>query len=980
MPLQKTTAAVSLHDGLETKTDPKQVVAGKMLALSNGVFTSPGKIGKRNGTAARGSVLANSQGRFLAQYSNETLTGDGRSLYSWDTAATAWVNRGAYQSIGVSRSTVNRTRAGMFYSSQAVNNGLICTVYQGTTSAAVGLFYTVKDQATGAVIVSDALVESTLGAGPFVVPRVLPLGSSFLFVYCAGGNLVSRSITTAAPASVSGQTVINALSGGLFDAVVNPSTGRVYVSWADSTHVQCGYFAVPGTYVSGGAQTPAAPPTSIGMFADRNNGNVVVCWRQNDNNLLYWGVTAALGNAWTQTNFGSSAVAVFSFTGYSGANLGQLYWSPSADASVTYRTWNINTCTFNGATPGSISTLAPGVMLASKPFNYDGVVYMLGQYTNYSTLLNSPTTIAPYFLIDQFGNVCARVGQEDGLAGIAIVIPGGSPFNISLQEASVLPSGSLLFSLTVATAAYQDSVYSISSTYYTAGIDLLTLDMANTSAGYQNAQIANSIFLSGGMLYGYDGTSITEAGFHYPPWYLILTAPAGGDGGLSIGQYQWAVTYEWTDNQGQVWRSAPTYSNATANAGANNSTTLTFPTLRLTAKTGVVIRIYRTLVNGSVFYLVNQVTPVLNDSTVVTLAYKDTKTDANIASQVLLYTQQQVPAVPGPPCSALAVYRNRLMLVASEQPLQLWYSLQVIPGQPAQMSDQLIQNIDSVGGPMTALGVMDDKLMISKSASWLYMSGNGPDALGNNSDFSTPITIDATSGCTVPDSIVMADKGLMYQSGKGLWMIDRGLQEHYVGEGIEGLLTSNIVGAGVIPYTNEVRFELASGVTLVWDYFLSQWSSFSYPYGTHGAAAVVNGVWSFITAAGQVYQETPGTYSDNGAVISTSFTTSWLQLASLQGFQRVYKLLVLGDYYSAHTLVVQFAVDFDPTIVQTDVVTAASPEQFRFFMSRQKCQAMQVTITDNPAVAGRSMSISGLTFEVGVKGGPFRLPASQSFG
>ena len=50
--LQKQTAAVTLSQGMDTKTDPKQVIAGKLLILENGVFTSPKRIRKRNGYRA----------------------------------------------------------------------------------------------------------------------------------------------------------------------------------------------------------------------------------------------------------------------------------------------------------------------------------------------------------------------------------------------------------------------------------------------------------------------------------------------------------------------------------------------------------------------------------------------------------------------------------------------------------------------------------------------------------------------------------------------------------------------------------------------------------------------------------------------------------------------------------------------------------------------------------------------------------------
>ena len=48
MPLDKRQIAVNFAQGLDTKSDPRQV-QGKLLVAENAVFTSPGQLKKRNG-------------------------------------------------------------------------------------------------------------------------------------------------------------------------------------------------------------------------------------------------------------------------------------------------------------------------------------------------------------------------------------------------------------------------------------------------------------------------------------------------------------------------------------------------------------------------------------------------------------------------------------------------------------------------------------------------------------------------------------------------------------------------------------------------------------------------------------------------------------------------------------------------------------------------------------------------------------------
>lgn len=86
--LQRQNIVVPLAQGVDTKTDEKQVEAGKLLELENGVFTKLRSIQKRDGTVALGqSILGGTgtnitNGIGLATYGTELLEADGERLYS----------------------------------------------------------------------------------------------------------------------------------------------------------------------------------------------------------------------------------------------------------------------------------------------------------------------------------------------------------------------------------------------------------------------------------------------------------------------------------------------------------------------------------------------------------------------------------------------------------------------------------------------------------------------------------------------------------------------------------------------------------------------------------------------------------------------------------------------------------------------------------------------------------------------------------
>lgn len=57
MALVKQIVPVPFVGGVDTKTDEKQVVPGKLLLLENGIFTSPKQIKKRNGYRQLSQVI-----------------------------------------------------------------------------------------------------------------------------------------------------------------------------------------------------------------------------------------------------------------------------------------------------------------------------------------------------------------------------------------------------------------------------------------------------------------------------------------------------------------------------------------------------------------------------------------------------------------------------------------------------------------------------------------------------------------------------------------------------------------------------------------------------------------------------------------------------------------------------------------------------------------------------------------------------------
>lgn len=1016
MALIKQPISINFLKGLDTKADPYQVALGNFLSLQNSIFTAAGRLTKRNGFSNI-TKLTNSNQTTLTTL-NDNLIATGSNLYAFSADSNQWLSKGTVQPISLSTQPLIRSSTSQVSPDSAIaSNGLICLAYVDTSLA----YYQISDSVTGEQVISRVALPSTAKS-----PRVFIVGPYFIvtFIATVGGNphLQFISIPTAKPSNPSNATDFSTNVSGLTAGYDGYSlNNQLYLAWhGGGNTVKIAYLtsslgiSVVTTIASSDADIMTVTPDIL------SNRIFIAFWDAGSTNGYSIAFDYSLNQVMAKTQI-ITTQTLSTITSYASNRIQTVFYqivnnyntSPSTDPN-TARTDYISKITVTlpnsgvgVGTVGSASIILRSVGLASKALiDSMGTIYMLVAYGPAATS-NQPS----YFLIDSLGNVYMRLAYSNGGGYAASQV---LPSVISSNSSFFVPYLMTDFLTTVNKGTNLPANTQVNAIYTQTGINLATFTL--DEAKQYSAEIAGALHLTGGQLWEYDSVKPVEHGFQVWPENLSVTTSASG-GLLTAQTYYYQFVYEWTDNQGNLHRSAPSIPIKQVTTGSTSSNTIYVPTLRLTYKISPnPIRIvgYRWSAAQQVYYQFTSLTsPTINDTTVDYVTIIDTLADSSILGTTLLYTTGGViENIAAPASIASALFNNRLFLIDAEDRNLLWFSKQVIENVPVEMSDLLTLYVAPTSGaqgstgPMKALGAMDDKLIIFKKDAIYYINGSGPDNTGANSSFSDPVFITSSVGCANPNSIILMPNGIMFQSDKGIWILGRDLSTEYIGAPVEQYNSSAVLSASVIPGTNQVRFILINNITLMYDYFYKQWSTHTNVLAISGT--LYQSAHTYLNSLGQVYQETPGTYLDGSSPVLLALTTSWINIAGIQGYERFYFGNLLGTYYTPFKLNVSLAYDYNPSPIKAITVV---PDNYspvygaennwgsggswgggpgnvfsaRFFPVKQKCESFQVSIQEvyDPSLgqaAGQGLSLSGLALIVGTKKGYRTQSAKKSFG
>jgi hypothetical protein len=931
--LPKAKIEIPLGLGIQTDVDDKLLPAGKVVKLTNAVWTRDGEILKRSGSGPLGiQYAAGTPGTMpgawqLATHKGALVTlskAGPRPLGVWSPQLAKWMAPSASSAAdninGVQSKLHGQVlpRRGTVYRSNALggtsNVVSFSDIASNGTYALVG--WTETNSSASTANSKASIIEIATGKTLFSFNQSGTFNSTSTRCVYHPGNAEFYLV------------VINGVNVNLYVwtvANLNAGTGSASAPFtlvSDATNVFMDAI-INGTdlmIIYNGATTRIIRRSNVGTVTASNltksGGGAIAtgvhCWMSDlgsaaklaavttsvtDGVLVQWDINAGTGATTTTYTIDAAGGVASNVIGHTAAS------TSTGDFVVL---WNGTAIKFGRRTGGSITTgtWILSARVASKSFAFNGDFYCTTTYLSDAQgtyfLNRVPTNFAAGggVGVDETKAPSAKFAQGEAY-NLGACVP-SSIYN--LNSSQIMTSEIIKVSLVGTLAAPQ----------FTNGVDTITYSFNPTNVN-RPVEFTDNLFVCGGQLGAFDGRTFAEEGFHLYPELPSGATQAGGS--LNVNSvYEWIAVYRYTDDFGRIRRSQASLARQLTLSATDHGAQITVNTLKLHGRpinlglaiaTGVVIELYRSPANTSASHFLAAV--VANREDLDTITITDTAADTSLGPQ--LYSDGDVLQFQSPPPAlATATYKDRLALISADDPTLIWISLPLSETEGPRFNEVSTIRIDDSHGDLVGLAAVDDRLVAFKSDAIYTIVGDGPDLDGNGT-FGIAQIIASGIGCSEPRSIIEIPDGVMFRSSStraGIFMINRGLSVEYVGKDVQDFITGNnssilVADAIHLPQLIRTIYFLNSngggaGVSLIYDHTLKLWSTNTGQYVT--AATDWNGHYAFQSFTSSnllVVVEDDNRFDDNGSDVQEYAETPWLALAQIKGFEKFRKLQILGD-------------------------------------------------------------------------------------
>jgi hypothetical protein len=973
------------YGGLATDIDDKLLPLGRALDLEN-VFV------KRRG-AQEGTI------EVIKRYGTTSLPAFGNTAGQLGTHLGALVNVGTLLATLATPTSVactpvassdmrpsiaaelTRVSSGAMSSNVAYGGGFYWVIWQDTVTIGTPtvLRAVAMDEATGHRAFETSFAPAG-GATGFSSWRVVYVGGLAVFVYQEDNGAIrflsvnpAASFATATAATAAATGVGGPYQAYWFDVTTRSNT-TVVVGFADPTAT---FAEALDVAVSTLAITAWRPRTAAGA-------NIAVSslgWMKDDGAsgklaLISGQAAAGLRVHWDFPLAGATRDATAThvidaaFTG-AGAFLAGNTTTNSATGEyvlaydqgavpdrVIYKATRI------GGVVSAGGIVARGQSLRSKLWTFGGDHFVVGA-------LETATQGTHYVLRVPYGPVFAtptplcKIGVRQGFGG-----------NLPHMSDVVSPRAGE-FTLGINYTPRFDAVFNANSF----GVQLATVTHPTLpySALGKPKEAVGSMFAPGGAVAQFDGSRFFEAGFAYSPEQATTLTPSPTGSLTPSSTYYYVAVFVRTDAQGRLWRSAPSIPKSVALGAGDGRVTTVWPTLRLTGNNNVQLEIYRGIAGDDQDF--HKVTAVANDTSVDTVTYIDTASDATIVGLETLYSNGNILANETPAGFVdMTEAQNRTWGISTDDSQLLWYSKEHVVGKGIEFNgEELVIDVRDERGPMRALAQLDGRPIIFKGDAVYAVGGAGPDNAGNGGSYSAQIicsgigTVNAQSICETRDGVIFKSTA----QRAGFFIVDRGLTVTPIGAPVQRWDSETVVASIFLSKQLQARFYTTSGRTLVYDLVTGIWTTYT---GQPALTAVAwDGVAVYAPVGGGVarYEDTThATLTDGGAAYEMLVGGAWVQVNQVKGYQRFYRQMPSGQV-DRGTVVMKMRLykNLQPAMLVSAKATVVTGQPFepelRF---SAKVASVRTVISDLGSTTG-VLRLSGVTYELALRPGLRPVPA-----
>ncbi len=979
--------------GLAEGTDPHAVPFGVLSTLENFVWTKSSCVRKRLGVTILPDTVPSAKRIFSR--GSELCVIDGTHLHSYDPISETFRSVAKVPNIGITWDTLLDPSQGVASSDTAVSSeGLLVhawTTGDPTVAAPAGYAWVrVLNATTGAEVMAATRV-STAALANFGI-RVLISGTTAVVITREGTGTPTlracRVDLTALTVSTTNVLVSDCATAGGFNG---------WDAFAIGTNFVIAYNRTGPLLALESFTFAAFTPVASGSVVDASGCSMVSIDGTAGESLyvLYCQATATPRAVRLAVNHPTTLAAVVAPVtletppaGYSETSVGVCRYD-ATNCIILYRTFDgalsgrMNTAKVSNAGVVSASTWrgAWGSVPTSRPFMIGSKCYATVIDTASWASAVSFTVNSSLVEIETSHNGSGSFTQYPNryVSKIEATVAGTQP------TAAPLPSVSSYGGTHFLNAPYQGDAVQASSNWRQ-GVRLLRLSETVPTDFWRSITRSGETYIMGGGLSVYDSHEVFDYGFGRPPSIAVLLN--SGVGSLVTGTYIYTIVQEFRSHAGILHRSPPAIARSRSTTGPSaNTMAVTGYNLQkkitpfTSTPTLINLVVFRTVVDGTIPQRLSfepGYTTVNADMSAVSATIVDIHADADItsgagplvtlASRPAVYTQGGILPDEQPPAGVgMFEHADRLFHLMGDR-RTYWYSktfsddLGVAPGFSPAL--RIVFPAEQVGG-----GSMDEKGIFFGTSGISYTLGRGPtpNGLGSEIEFTNPIKIQTDVGCVNARSIVSMPDGYMFEGQRGIYILTRGLELVWVGRPVQDTLElfPTITSAVLVAKKNEVRFTCideaeTAGVVLVYNYVEKQWSTAKYAQVEGVGVPIVdatmhNDAWTFVTAAGAVYQETEGVYLDNEVYVPGVIESAWISAAGPVAFQVVRDFWLAGASHSRHILTVEAAFNSSASYQQERIfnnrpsITNVSPlEECQLQIGkRRKCNSIRFRVSDS---------------------------------